>query len=145
MHTLAKYAFSVAIFSSLGGAWAYDVPKRSLDARVQAADIVVIGTVVALDDHDDRDPSALGVATVKIGVTLKGAPVATIRLVFRRGIAELSPMCCSIGKSYFMMLRHTETGLYTSVDGPYGVLDTDPNDSSSNEAVSWPGRPGGRM
>ena len=141
MNAPTKCFFAAALLSVGTIAWAYDVPKRSLEARVQAADLVAVGTVVRLDDHDDHDSSALGVATVNIGVTLKGASARTIRLVYRGGISELDPVCCVVGKSYVMLLHLTKTGLYSSVDGPYGVLDTEQAQASSDGSMSWPGRP----
>ena len=112
---------STAFFSA--SVLAYDVPKRSLEARIHSADIVVVGTVVALDPGDANKPDILAIATVRVDSILKGGETTTIRVVYREGIQESDPICCCLGGQYFMMLSRSDADLYRSIDGPYGIFE----------------------
>lgn len=116
----------VAVYAA-GPSMAYEVPKRSLEARVASADIVVIGRVLQMRGSDGVSAAALASATVKVEAIFKGRADPTIELGYRSGIAEGDPVCCVLGASYFMLLKKSPSGLYESVDGPHGVLSV--NDS----------------
>jgi len=104
---------------------AFEVPKRSLEARVQAADLVILGEVVSLESSEPGNRYADGYATVQVTRVLKGDAGRTIRLLYRGGISEATPDCCTIGSRYLMILRAAGSNAYESVDGPYGVFETD--------------------
>ena len=101
---------------------AFEVPKRTLEARVASADIVVIGRVLQMRALEGVDAAALGSATVRVEAIFKGSADATVELGYRSGIPEGDPICCVLGTSYLMLLKKSPSGLYESVDGPYGVL-----------------------
>ncbi|UPG90497.1 hypothetical protein L2Y96_01645 [Luteibacter aegosomaticola] len=103
-----------------GQAWAYDVPKRTLEERVRLADLVAVVSIKDLDEARGMQPQ---LATLAIATLLKGHAGPTVRMVFHEGIAELDPECCELGKTYFVMLRRNANGSYSSVDGPYGVFE----------------------
>lgn len=113
------------------------VPEMPLEKRIGASDIVVLGTVIRLDDVETT-----GIATVRVSRALKGAPPETIRFVYRSGIAELDPRCCVIGDTYLLMLRQGRDAVYESTNGPHGVIDVGTQDrpsASPSRAVTWPG------
>ena len=89
---------------------AYEVPKRSLEARVASADIVVIGRVLQMRGLEGVNAAALGYATVKVEAIFKGSADATIKLAYRSGVAEGDPICCVLGSSYFMILKRYPRG-----------------------------------
>ena len=128
---------STAFFSA--SVLAYDVPKRSLEARIHSADIVVVGTIVALDPDDPNKPDVVAIATVSVDSILKGDETTTTRVVYREGIWESDPICCSLGGQYFMMLSRSEADSYRSVDGPYGIFEIGTSASDQDGAPSWPG------
>lgn len=141
MHAMTRYFLVMPLFLVSVAVSSYDLPKRSLDEQVRSADFVSVGVVTNLSDRDSRDPSAYGIAKIRIIKTLKGEPEATIEVVYRNGIAEQDLDCCIIGRTYFLILKRTHNGLYESVNGRYGVLDIDPSESTMTRSTSWPGNP----
>jgi len=135
MRSITHRILLVAALLSSATATSYDLPKRSLDDQVHSADVVSIGVVVSLSKHDSRDPAAYGIAKVNIIKALKGDPGAAIDVVYRNGISEQDLDCCAVGKTYFLVLRRTHSGLYESVNGRYGVLDIGLSNSSTRGAT----------
>jgi hypothetical protein len=118
---------------------AYEIPKRSLEQRIHAADLVAVGTIVSLVEADPQRPESIAVATVRLDSILKGASSTTIRLMYRGGISESDPVCCAVGERYFLMLARSDGGLYVSVNGPYGVINIDAPIATQGDDVTWPG------
>ena len=141
MHSLRRLIFVATIAVCITSALAYQVPKRSLEARVHSADLVAIGTIIALDPGDPNKPDILAIATVRVDSILKGAASKTIHVVYREGIQESDPICCNLGGQYFMMLSRSKTGLYTSVDGRYGMSEIVATETGQDNSTSWPGSP----
>jgi hypothetical protein len=139
MYSLGRTILMAAMAFFSASVLAYEVPKRSLEARIHSADIVVVGTVVALDPGDPNKPDILAIATVRVDSILKGGETTTIRVVYREGIQESDPICCSLGGQYFMMLSRSDADLYRSVDGPYGIFEIGTSASDQDGAPSWPG------
>jgi hypothetical protein len=118
---------------------AYEIPKRSLEQRIRAADVVAVGTIVSLVDADPQRPESIAVATVRLDSVLKGVSSTTIRLMYRGGISEADPVCCAVGERYFLMLTRSDGDLYVSVNGPYGVINIDAPTAIQGDDVTWPG------
>ncbi|APG05915.1 hypothetical protein BJI69_19740 [Luteibacter rhizovicinus DSM 16549] len=117
---------------------AYEIPKRSLEARIHDADLVIFGQVVALESSEPENEFADGYAQVRVTTFLKGSEGKTIRVLYRGGISEAAPLCCTVGASYFMILRGPASGVYESVDGPYGVFEI-----NASAGTSFPIKPEG--
>lgn len=115
---------------------AYYVARQSLEDQVRQSDLVALGVATG-HDHE-------GVTTVKITTVLKGHSEETIHLVYRTGIAELDPICCEAGKTYFLLLRRISGSLYETVNGPYGAVDvgtSEPPAIPPTDPFAWPGKP----
>jgi hypothetical protein len=118
---------------------AYEIPKRSLEERIHAADVVAVGTIVSLVEADPQRPESIAVATVRLDSVLKGVSTTTIRLMYRGGISEADPVCCAVGERYFLMLARSDGDLYVSVNGPYGVINIDATIATEGDDFTWPG------
>ncbi|WP_213946966.1 hypothetical protein [Luteibacter sp. dw_328] len=139
MYSLRRTILTAAMAFFSASVLAYEVPKRSLEARIHSADIVIVGTIVALDPDDPNKPDVLAIATVRVDSILKGGATVTVRVVYREGIQESDPICCSLGGQYFMMLSRSDADLYRSVNGPYGIFEIGTSGSDQDGVPSWPG------
>jgi hypothetical protein len=94
----------------------------SLSTKVANSDVVVIGQVVSTSTSDCLN--LFSCATVKINTRLKGSEVSTVKVLFHGPIAEEDPICCKVGATYVFFLKHARGGYYVSVNGPYGIYQT---------------------
>jgi len=95
--------------------------ELSFAAKMEAADLVIVGTVTAATPgHPDRYDATVTVTTL---ATLKGAPEARHIVFAQSRIAEDALRCCEIGATYVMFLRHVPGGAeLASVNGRYGII-----------------------
>lgn len=113
---------TVAIALPLMPASANQYREISLGAKVANSDMVIIGQVVSTSISDCL--SLFSCATVKINTQLKGNEVSTVKVLFHGPIAEEDPICCKVGATYVFFLKHARGGYYVSVNGPYGIYQT---------------------
>jgi hypothetical protein len=93
----------------------------SLDETVAKSEVVVIGTVTAIDLDANTGAYAVKYALVEVVQTLKGLPAGTIKVEYRGPLPEENPACCSVGKSYLLFLRKSRDAIYVSVNHGFGV------------------------
>jgi hypothetical protein len=128
MHCKSKNAFVFAIL--LGStSWlisvthANAIEEMSLEAKVQASDIVVLARVESTVARCARKSSC---ANLHVLHWLKGEREdKDVVVLFNGDLAEDNPLCCEMGKSYLLFLRHVGDGYYVSVNGMYGAYSTD--------------------
>ncbi len=94
----------------------------SLGTKVANSDLVIIGQVVSTSASDCL--SLFSCATVKINTILKGSETSPAKVLFRGPIAEENPLCCKVGATYVFFLKHARKSYYVSVNGPYGIYQT---------------------
>lgn len=94
----------------------------SLGAKVANSDLVIIGQVVSTSKSDCLN--LFSCATVKINTRLKGSEGSTVKVLFHGPTAEEDPICCQVGATYLFFLQHARGAYYQSVNGPYGVYQT---------------------
>jgi len=93
-----------------------------LGTKVANSDVVMIGQVVSTSTSDCLN--LFSCATVKINTRLKGSEISTVKVLFHGPIAEEDPICCKVGATYVFFLKHARGGYYVSVNGPYGIYQT---------------------
>jgi hypothetical protein len=96
-----------------------EVPLRT---KVANSDVVIIGQVVSTSKSDCL--SLFSCATVKINTLLKGSEVSPVKVLFHGPIAEEDPICCKVGATYVFFLKHARGAYFVSVNGPYGIYQT---------------------
>jgi hypothetical protein len=95
--------------------------ELSFAAKMEASDVVIVGTVTsAAPGHPDQYDATVTVTTL---ATLKGEPQAQHVVFAQSRIAEDQMQCCEIGATYVMFLRHARNDpRLVSVDGRYGIV-----------------------
>lgn len=118
--------------------------RVSLDQKVRVSDLIVIGTVSAIDDVEGQCPvappatSAAKVATIRIESVLKGRVdeetikiglptdyrAETFRNEVRKGRRKvvLEPEPSGLGVQYLLFLRELSSPHFAAVNWQYGVL-----------------------
>ncbi|MCH7596648.1 MAG: hypothetical protein IID35_08830 [Planctomycetes bacterium] len=121
-----------------------DHERVSLDQKVRASDLIVIGTVSAIDDVEGQCPvappatSAAKVATIRIESVLKGRVdeetikiglptdyrAETFRNEVRKGRRKviLEPEPSGLGVQYLLFLRELSPPHFAAVNWQYGAL-----------------------
>lgn len=95
--------------------------ELSFPAKMEASDVVIVGTVTAATPrHPDRYDATVTVTTL---ATLKGAPEARHIVFAQSRIPEDGLQCCEVGATYIMFLRHVPAGsALASVNGRHGIV-----------------------
>jgi hypothetical protein len=105
---------------SAGPASANFVVEPSYAEKMAIADLVVIGTVTAVDRGDAHGIGSS--ATLSVLQRLKGESAGTLMVATDSPIiAEMNPRCCEAGATYVMFLR-VGHGRPQSVWGRYGMV-----------------------
>lgn len=122
-HRIVRFFLLVAMMGFVPiSASANQYREISLGAKVSNSDLVIIGQVISTSTSDCLN--LFSCATVKINTRLKGSEVATVKVLFHGPIAEENPICCKVGATYVLFLKHARNGYYVSVNGPYGIYQT---------------------
>jgi hypothetical protein len=108
------------------------VAELSLDEKVSASDLVVIGTVIPMPDSNETSRSVDEYATVQVETVLKGEASGSILFLSKGSISELNPDCCRAGARYFFLLKRINENKFASVNGRYGVYLISDKEAESN-------------
>jgi hypothetical protein len=106
-------------FGLVSRANAVELPEVSLEDKVARSDIVVIAR--AEDLGDSVRAKEADAVTLRVLNVLKGKPSTKITLEHRSGIIEANPLCCVLGATYLMFLKHSSNGAYESVNGAHAI------------------------
>jgi hypothetical protein len=93
-------------------AWANVLTELTFQQKMEASDIVIVGTVASLGP---------GTANVRVLRALKGRAGREVVVSTTSRISELNPRCCTRGATYVLFLRRYQ-GLYHSVNGIFGMV-----------------------
>ncbi|TCV92080.1 hypothetical protein EC912_10872 [Luteibacter rhizovicinus] len=121
MHPLISILATTSFLVASTSISANQVVEHSLEKKVADADAVFIGTVRQLDYVDPREPNSSHIALVHVDTPLKGEKIENVSVSYDNGIAEFAPLCCENGRIYVFFLKRTPSGVYESVNGPYGI------------------------
>lgn len=113
-----KFFLGVLLLSVALPGQCLKVEKMSLEAKVKASDLVVIGQVM-LTTLGCRKRNKC--AKIKVSTVLKGKPRASVFVFFDGPIAEQNPLCCKVGGVYLFFLKHANRNFFYTADGPYGI------------------------
>lgn len=125
MCSLTRILIGLLAFVLTASLSAFEIPKKSLEERVRAADVVFVGKVRRIEQLREGEADGTSVAVVEVITFMKGDASGDVRFVFHTGIAEEDSDCCVVGRTYVLMLRNVGQGLFASVNGRYGVFPAD--------------------
>jgi len=113
--------------------------ELSFAAKMDASDLVIVGTVTAA--MPGRPDEFDGTATVMTLATLKGTPQAQHIVFTQSRISEDQMRCCDVGATYVMFLRRVPNRTeLRSVNGIHGMIRIGPaNNEPRLEVVPGPG------
>jgi hypothetical protein len=127
---------------AVGPASANLVVEPSFAQKMERADLVVIGTVTAVDRGRGGSGSS---AVLTVLQRLKGDSPDVLTISTYSRIEELNPRCCEVGATYMMFLfRSAPNERMFSDWGPYGMIRIGGPPSwyrvvPSNESIIVPG------
>ena len=96
------------------------VMEPTFAEKMALSDLVVIGTVTAVDPGGDRGVGST--ATLDIWGTIKGEHRDTIIVSTWHEVEEQNPRCCIVGATYMMFLEHSLRGQLVSVWAMFGMV-----------------------
>jgi len=118
---MRRWTGAALLLAAASPAGANFVPEISFAQKLAMSDLVVIGTVTAIDRGGNGREGAS--ATLRVLSTLKGEPPETVTVSTYSRIAESDPRCCDPGATYLMFLRRSPNdGMLTSVWGASGMI-----------------------
>ena len=104
-----------------GSLYAYAPRQLTLEQRVAASTIVVIGTVESDNLVSDTDNSGRRIATIAVETWLKGEGPLKVKLAHGTDMAEFEPSCCVAGRRYLFFLLDKGDGTYKTAAGMDGA------------------------
>jgi len=97
------------------------VIEPTFEQKMAESDLVVIGTVTAIDRGGRRGVGST--ATLTVVRILKGENRGTFVVRTYHPVDELNPRCCEVGATYLMFLRAWGSdGQFESMHGIYGMV-----------------------
>ena len=116
--------FAVVALCGLGAAApaaANFVIEPTFEQKIAESELVVIGTVTAIDRGGNRGLGST--ASLTVLRTLKGNRRDILVVRTYHPVDELNPRCCEVGATYLMFLRAWgRDGQFESIRGIYGMV-----------------------
>ena len=105
-----------------GSLYAYAPPQLTLEQKVAASTIVIIGTVESDNLASKTDNSSRRIATIAVETWLKGKGPGKVKLAHVMDMAEFEPYCCVAGGRYLLFLVDRGDGTYKTAAGMDGAV-----------------------
>lgn len=121
MNSRIRIALAFCMFSTVSPVVANIVVEPTFEEKWRQSQLVVIGTVSAIEQGGPR--GAGSTATITVRTVLKGQASETIVVSTYHPIEEHNPRCCALGSTYIMFLRGPGTAnRFVSVRGSFGMV-----------------------
>lgn len=104
-----------------GSLYAYAPRQLTLEQKVAASTIVIIGTVESDNLASNTDNSSRRIATIAVEIWLKGKGPGKVKLAHVMDMAEFEPYCCVVGGRYLLFLLDEGDGTYKTAAGMGGA------------------------
>jgi len=104
-----------------GSLYAYAPRQLTLEQKVAASTIVIIGTVESDNLASDTDNSGRRIASIDVETWLKGKGPIKVKLAHGTDMPEFEPNCCVAGGRYLLFLLEVGDGTYKTAAGMGGA------------------------
>ena len=111
----------IAVLMS-GSLYAYAPRQLTLEQKVAASTIVIIGTAESDILVSDTDNSGRRIASIAVETWLKGKGPAKVKLAHGTDMPEFEANCCVAGGRYLLFLLDKGDGTYKTAAGMDGAV-----------------------